>query len=57
MEERSMMLIIYLLFGIAIVLVIVGLLTYTGQINFPQTDFWGMLGGLFDLFETKLPAI
>ena len=57
MEEKSMMLMIFMLFGIAVLLVVVGLLVYTGYIRFPSLDFWGVLGSMFEFFETKLPAI
>lgn len=57
MEEKSIMMVIYLLFGMAILLVVIGLLAYTGQLKFPKLDFWGMLGSFFDLLEGALPPI
>jgi len=57
MDEKHIMLLIYMIFAIAIIMVIVGFLAYSGQLDLPKFDFWSMLANMFGQLGSKLPPI
>ena len=57
MEDKVMMFIVYMIFGLGVILVIIGFLAYTGQLDLPKFDFWSMLGNMFGGLSSKLPPI
>ncbi|MEM5804498.1 MAG: hypothetical protein QXU82_01475 [Candidatus Aenigmatarchaeota archaeon] len=57
MEDKAVMLIIYLIFAVAIIMVIIGLLAYTGQLDLPKFDFWTGLAKMFENLGSKVPGI